>query len=273
MKKYSLIKSKKLVNIYGDEFSPLIKQRGREYYEQGHVINCIKTANSIYSFVEGNELYQVRMVKNGNDYLRMSCTCPCDYPCKHEYATLLMIDNKKYIEVELLEEIKEIGISLKDLITNIPEKELKEYLLSSKFTYHEYLDKPELYAKFIKYLPVQEYNYYYNNLYNAFLLESVTGYNQLTTALKNKYFDSIKSYLEGSCPLEAFTIIKAILEAGFETNTVITELIPHLSMYFRICFRQANPEEKAEIIKYLDQLKASNYHDSLYIEDMVLLIK
>ena len=86
----------------------------------------------------------------------------------------LAIKNKKYIEKELKEEIVKNNISLNELIQNIPATELKDYILkiifNKNFSDYLVLDFNDFEVDFLKYLPSQSYEYYYNNLYNYVMI-------------------------------------------------------------------------------------------------------
>lgn len=84
------------------KFSDTIKERGEKYYKDGKVIECLKTNHGFYAKVQGsnNQKYTVNIVVNlNNNSVFYDCTCPCEYPCKHEYAVLKAIENKQYNEI------------------------------------------------------------------------------------------------------------------------------------------------------------------------------
>ena len=65
----------------------------------GNVLSCIKSKNLYTAYVQGSNFdleYEVHIkVDNDNVIQKMDCTCPCTTLCKHEYATILYLRNKK----------------------------------------------------------------------------------------------------------------------------------------------------------------------------------
>ena len=111
-------------------FQHQIIKRGKDYYKAGNVIQVIKNKNTFIAKVEGTDYYEVKItIDKDSKTLSCNCDCPYEFLCKHEYAVLLAIKNKKYIEKELKEEIVKNNITLNELIQNIPADELKQYIL------------------------------------------------------------------------------------------------------------------------------------------------
>ena len=171
------LNDKELVNYYceeedlleelDDEFSFQIKERGIDYYKSGNVILCLKDNNKYFAKVKGsnNEPYIVNIEITEDDIL-CDCSCPCDFPCKHEYAVLIAISNQEYTNIKLKPEIKEKKENLQNILKDIPAEDLKEYLLSSKGMNYVCFEMNSFEEYFKKYYPSQSYEYYYNNLYN-----------------------------------------------------------------------------------------------------------
>ena len=79
-------------------FYPAIMERGEVYFEEGRVNNLQKIKDTYLAQVEGNDLNEygvVIRVDDNSNILDMRCTCPCDFDCKHQYATILEIRKKK----------------------------------------------------------------------------------------------------------------------------------------------------------------------------------
>lgn len=82
-----------------DLFPAEIKYRGNDYFISDMVLSCIKSKNLYTAYVQGSNFdleYEVHIkVDNDNVVQKLDCTCPCTTLCKHEYATILYLRNKK----------------------------------------------------------------------------------------------------------------------------------------------------------------------------------
>jgi len=153
-----------------DDFSYQIKERGKRYYKDGNIVQCCKANNKYYAKVRGTNEKPYFINVEINEYgIEYNCTCPCDFPCKHEYAVLIAISNKEYETIELKEEIEEKKNSLQNILKNIPAEEIKEYLLSPKGIDYVCFEINSFECYFRKYYPKQSYEFYYNNLFNFIL--------------------------------------------------------------------------------------------------------
>lgn len=253
-----------------DDFEEVIKHRGEDYYETGRVVSCVKDKNHFHAKVLGSDdnCYDVDFDIDGYgvDY---DCTCPCEFPCKHEYATLLAILDGEYKEVDLKEEIYEVRTSLHQLVEKIPAEELKEYLLSDNGMEHVCFEVKAFENYFRNYLPVQSYEYYYNNLYNALVLD------EDASDLIDLDLRKVKQYIKDNNYLESFKIIGAIITALSDTKLLdsddyVTELFPKLGMFMRITYRKGDDKVRDNINEWVNHLKENNYYDNCYLEDMIL---
>lgn len=95
--------SSSLVNLFDGNidnlFSYNIIVRGHKYFLDKMVYNVVKNNNLYIGYVQGSnpiDEYKVTIkIDNNNDIISMSCTCPYESNCKHEYATILYIRNDK----------------------------------------------------------------------------------------------------------------------------------------------------------------------------------
>ena len=224
-------------------FQHQIIKRGEDYYKAGNVIQVIKNKNFFIAKVKGSNYYEVKInIDNDSKTLSCNCTCPCEFLCKHEYAVLLAIKNKKYIEKELKEEIVKNNISLNELIKNIPATELKDYILkiifNKNFSDYLVLDFNDFEVDFLKYLPSQPYEYYYNNLYNYVMINDEIRFDC-------KYI--IKDLINSEKYEEAFFVIKAFIEVAndtkhFEKIEIIINKYSDIALFLRIIFRKSNDD-------------------------------
>lgn len=276
------LNDKELVNYYceeedlleelDDEFSFQIKERGIDYYKSGNVILCLKDNNKYFAKVKGsnNEPYIVNIEITEDDIL-CDCSCPCDFPCKHEYAVLIAISNQEYTNIKLKPEVKEKKENLQNILKDIPAEDLKEYLLSSKGMNYVCFEMNSFEEYFKKYYPSQSYEYYYNNLYNALVLD-----NEYEKVI-DSYINKIRQYISNLEYEEGFKILKSIIEAYNDSNKLnfdsyIINQFPTLGMLFRIINRKSNKHLKDYINSYILELKKNNYYNNLYLEDIIMMI-
>jgi|GEM_PF-817473 len=263
----------KIIDKNINNFQHQIIKRGKDYYKAGNVNQVIKNKNIFIAKVEGTDYYEVKItIDKDSKTLICNCECPCEFLCKHEYAVLLAIKNKKYIEKELKEEIVKNNITLNELIKNIPAAELKQYILKKIFdkNFSDYLllDFNDFEVDFLKYLPSQPYEYYYNNLYNYVMINDEIRFDC-------KYI--IKDLINSEKYEEAFFVIKAFIEVAndtkhFEKIEIGINKYSEIALFLRIIFRKSDRILQSEIEEWLDKLRKNKYYNSLYLEDMILNI-
>lgn len=246
-------------------FSDNIISRGQKYYDTGKVVEVTKLGNVFVASVCGSDDYTVRVIVDEDETL-MSCDCPYEDNCKHEYATLLAIQNGDYSEDELKPYVAENRMTVEELIKKIPAEALKKYILSDSGLANTCFDIDDLERTFVEYVPKQEYDYYYNNLYNSYLLKDDIF------ELYDSYYDEIRKYIDCEDYEQAFIIIKAILEAMHDLDVDIVGDYPELGMYLRISYRKADTEVKKLIEKYIMYLVFHQYYGNCYLEDMIIHI-
>ena len=141
-KKNKKKKLPKLLESCIEDFSEQIKNRGIDYYEKDNVLSCIKNKDDFIATVEGSDdnVYTVNIETDEGKVVYYDCTCPCDFPCKHVYATLLAIDNNEYESPKLKKKIPEKDYDLQEIVKNIPSKKLKQFLLEMKKSVSPNLD-------------------------------------------------------------------------------------------------------------------------------------
>lgn len=261
-----------LIDELEDDFGYQIQDRGEDYYRSGNVVLCCKHDNKYYAKVRGTNdkpyIVRVEITEDGVDY---NCTCPCTYPCKHEYAVLMAITNQEYSEIELKPEIKEKKDTLQSVIDQIPAEELKEYITSPKGQDYVCFEVENFEQYFRKYYPNQSYEYYYNNLYNNLAVDG--EYIELV----DSYINKIRQYIANQEFDESFKILKGIISAYKDTNTLnaepyIESQFPTIGMLLRIINRKGNDSTKQEIKNWINELENNNYYDNLYLEDIVVMM-
>ncbi len=262
-----------ILDMYDYKWDDVIQERGEDYYYKNYVQSVYKSDNKYIAKVKGSidKPYTVNISLYEDD-IDVDCTCPCDFPCKHEYAVMMAIANKEYEEVSLMKPIKELDIDLLSLINAIPAEELKSYLLSPVGMDKVVFETTALNNYFRGYLPKQSYEYYYNNLYNNILLN-----NEYEDTIKD-YISRVKQYISCNIYGEVFKIVKSIIEAYNGTDRLnyddyFIDILPALGMYFRIAYRKADEHIRNTILEYIHNLENKNYYDNVYLEDIILSIR
>lgn len=86
---------------FEEYFSPRILERGKNYYQNHHVISLESIGNGSYEAeVEGSEIYTVfAELKADGEVLDLSCDCPYEWEefCKHEAAVLYQLREREEI--------------------------------------------------------------------------------------------------------------------------------------------------------------------------------
>lgn len=89
------------VNIYSLELENLfmdeIIKRGIILYKYNHIVNVQKEKSKYKIKIESEnseKIYNITFVLNNNILKEMSCDCPCNFNCKHEYAAINYLKNK-----------------------------------------------------------------------------------------------------------------------------------------------------------------------------------
>lgn len=261
-----------LLNEVQDNFSYQIKERGKDYYYSGNIVSCSKNNNKYYAKVSGTSdkpyIVKVEIKKDGVEY---DCTCPYDFPCKHEYAVLMAITNKEYLNIELKPELKEKKDTLQNILKKIPAEEIKKYLLSSKGVNYVCFEMKSFEDYFEKYYPNQTYEYYYNNLFNALVVD--VNYENMI----DSYINKIRQYVSNQEFLESFKILKSIINAYNDTNKLnfddyIINQFPNLGMLLRIIYRKCDFSLRKDIKNWTLELESKNYYNNLYLEDIVIMM-
>ena len=266
------INEEELFNNYQYLFDDSVKERGKNYYEQNKVISCHKDDNMYYSKVRGSQDVTYNITIEIDEEVKFTCDCPCEFECKHIYATLLAIKDKTYDKVKLKEEVIERDTSIENILKVIPAQDLKQYIMQQVKRKELELDDQVFKDTFIRYYPKQKYNYYYNNLYNRLKLN--INRNEL---LKN-YQNKMVQYMISNEYEEAFKIVKAIVEAYNDTDSLshsmeTADALLALEMPLRISYRKGNTKLKSNINNWLRKVKNKKYYENYYLEDIIERIK
>lgn len=282
-KRYNVISKKgwsnmiktKFAEKYQELFENQIIYRGKEYFKNNKVQKVFKFDKGYVSKVSGsyNNEYTVH-IEVEKDEIIMHCDCPYHNECKHEYATLLAIDDGKFKEIPLKPMIEKTEYSFAEFVSSIPEGELKKYIIK-KAEKEECFDEFEedLKEEFVIYLPKESREFFYTEVYNLCLLEE-----DLPFFILDEYVETIKKYIDKKDYEYAFVIysslIDAICDSGVEMSTTsLLELYTRIGIFARITYRKGNKKLKTSINNWIKKYESSDYNDDVYLEDFMLNIK
>lgn len=82
------------------DIRPVIAERGEEYYRDGNVIYLSLDRYRGRAIVRGTNIYEVEFQLEDGWVSHLTCTCPCAFTCKHEYAAMRKLQDS----LELLED-------------------------------------------------------------------------------------------------------------------------------------------------------------------------
>ena len=78
-------------------FEYIISVRGKKYYEEGRVQFLEKIDDRYFAVVEGSEKYLTVINYNEEEQkMKVYCSCPCEFYCKHIYAVIMAIRNNEF---------------------------------------------------------------------------------------------------------------------------------------------------------------------------------
>ena len=83
-------------DLFDDDIDELfdyqICERGKDYQANGRVFFLEKIKDRYFAVVGGKSLYVIIIdYDSENKMMKMYCSCPCEYHCKHMYAVILAI--------------------------------------------------------------------------------------------------------------------------------------------------------------------------------------
>lgn len=265
------MKRKKLAEKYEELFQSQIISRGKEYYEDGKVLSVYKSDYKYIAKVEGSDYEEYNVIielKNGE--IDMQCSCPYEDNCKHEYATLMAIDNKDYTKINLLPIVDGEQYDIKDIIDNMPQEEVREYLFNLINNSTEYTQRLFI-ERFEDYLPERSKEFFYNTLYNDFILD-------MPMFNVEKFMRLARKNVENGKYSYAFDIVSAIIDAAKESDfeddeDILFDEYGKMGMIIRIAYRKGNKTVKKNINKWIDKIKDNACYNDIFLEDMILTIK
>jgi len=86
----------KILSELEKRFTSDIWQRGKRYYEEGLIDKIVKSGDVITAVSYGNSAYRLKINLKSKE---MSCSCPCDFECKHLAALIIWLRNNKAVDL------------------------------------------------------------------------------------------------------------------------------------------------------------------------------
>ncbi|MBU4501287.1 MAG: hypothetical protein KKA79_01750 [Nanoarchaeota archaeon] len=86
---------KKILSQLEKRFTSDIWQRGKGYYKEGLIDKIVKSGDIITAVSYGNSTYRLKINLKTKE---TSCSCPCDFECKHLAALVIWLKNNKAID-------------------------------------------------------------------------------------------------------------------------------------------------------------------------------
>lgn len=80
-----------LSDLHGMGVSGAIAERGHNYYLENRVRYLCVDGTHGYAIVEGTEPYEVEFEYRNGAISSLTCSCWCNYHCKHEFAAMLQL--------------------------------------------------------------------------------------------------------------------------------------------------------------------------------------
>lgn len=91
----------KVLKELENDFDNPYWQRGREYYREGLIRDVKQKGARITATCKGNSLYRMHLDLASKE---MSCSCPCDFNCKHLAALIMWLNKNKPLTIADLDQ-------------------------------------------------------------------------------------------------------------------------------------------------------------------------
>ena len=201
----------------------IILERGRDYFENGSVLNLSENGTTWKAIVEGNYgNYRVRLTMEHNEEVRdHQCNCPYDGTiCKHVAAVALAIqENKRQEQVSIKGQHLVTTDSWKQLINKAKIKDLRAFIISygeeqTDFQHQVYLHFGE--AKKDHQTNTAYYRTQVNGIFEQYDYRGYIDYRSSHMAMKDvdDFLQKMDRYYVRKEFGEAFSIAAAIAEEG-----------------------------------------------------------
>lgn len=99
-----------LEDLSGFNITPVIADRGHNYYMDNRVRYICFDGSKGYAIVEGSDAYEVDFEYHGGKISGITCSCFCSGNCKHEFAVMLQLrETLRLIEKNYSDEYQRTG--------------------------------------------------------------------------------------------------------------------------------------------------------------------
>ncbi|HNV56663.1 MAG TPA: SWIM zinc finger family protein [Smithellaceae bacterium] len=249
------------------------RERGREYFEDGQVIDLAERKGLLIAKVEGSRTYTVKMTSKADQNFHYSCTCPMGAEgefCKHCVAVALAwIEGR---EVKQTKNAKEIG--LQDIETYLKTLDLSilvEILMEQ--AHRDETLRRKLFLKTARALSSGfDFAYWKRVIKEAFDTQGFVNYHEASsfTDAASQTVDDIDELLEGRCSSEVISLAEyaieragTALESMDDSNGEMGEVLNRLqNIHFKAC-RKVKPDP-ARLAKRLFHLELNSQFDEFY---------
>ncbi|MCD8189117.1 MAG: hypothetical protein LUD78_02680 [Clostridiales bacterium] len=80
-----------LEDLKGFQVNEAVAERGRKYYLENRVAYLSIDGANGYAIVEGGSPYELEFTYKNGEVSKLTCSCICNYNCKHEVAVILQL--------------------------------------------------------------------------------------------------------------------------------------------------------------------------------------
>ena len=262
------------IKNFEDYISKPVFVKAKAYYHKGWVIDLTKGEEGKWSaLVKDKQVYEVQItLKDQYDIIYVHCNCRNkNQMCGHVAAVLYEID-EEIIFGDEEEEEEPYSEEMKQLIYQIPEKELREYIL--EYASRDQSFRNDLSIDFSDYLPediqpkyIRMVSELFEDATDSFGFIDIDDADEVITGIEN-LFAKAEEHLEKKNPGEAFAIVSAIAPECMEyieSEDDLKEIGNPVQSAFDIIGRilNSNPrsELKKEIFDWLIDLAKQNFPD------------
>ena len=114
-----------------DLFTPVILDRGKDYYERGCIEEFERTSMGYEATVKGSDLYNVEIFMQDEEVVSMDCDCPYadkGNNCKHMAAVMYAIDEVAKLRDEVTGNLSD-QMNLFEILNKLSKEELQNIIL------------------------------------------------------------------------------------------------------------------------------------------------
>ena len=257
-------------------FTPIILNRGYEYYMDDLVENLHRDGDMIYATVSGTEDYEVEITLDGEEVEDMFCTCPYaddgNY-CKHMAAVLFEYDDNGA-------EVKEsAGDDVGELVRSISEADVRSFLtevlandekLKQRFIVR-FSKKNELSEDVYKNLIDQTIDKYEDNYGFIHYNDAMDFYEDMLS-----FTDDVRAIIDSGRYGEAFDlsfyVCQEVAQIESDDDGEMTMIMDEFSAFWNEIVEKMEPQDKDRLFDrvLLEHELSDGYFLAEYLESFIL---